>query len=308
MTAPTIDNRRANLIGGLWMIASMAAFAFEDVFIKAASKTLPIGEILMLFGLGGAIIFASVLIINKEPLFVPDVISPPMRARAGFEIGGRLFYVLAISLTPLSAATVILQATPLVVVAGAALFFGEQVGWRRWTAIIIGMVGVIVIIRPGADSFSLLSILAVLGMLGFAGRDLASRAAPKSLSTAILGLYGFLAVIVAGILFSLYQRVPLVSLSTETMLILAGSIIAGVSGYACLMKAMRTGEVSAVTPFRYSRLLFGIACGIVLFGETLTLSMIIGSGLIVVSGMFIMARSRDMKIKPAGTKKPRAEN
>lgn len=278
------------------MIGSMAAFAFEDVFVKAASTTLPISQILMIFGFGGAIVFACAALINKEPLFVRDVFSPPMRVRAVFEIGGRLFYVLAISLSPLSAATVILQATPLVVVAGAALIFGEKVGWRRWTAIFIGLIGVVVIIRPGADSFSFLSILAVIGMIGFAGRDLASRAAPKTLSTAILGLYGFISVVVAGGLFSFWEREPFVLPDMNIALVLGGSIIAGVTGYTCLMKAMRTGEVSAVTPFRYSRLLFGIACGVLLFGETLNYTMVIGSGLIVVSGLFIVSRSKKIKI------------
>lgn len=81
----------------------------------------------------------------------------------------------------------ILQASPLVVVASAALIFGERMGWRRWTVIGLGLVSVLIILRPGTDGFSALSLLALVGMLSFAGRDLASRAAPKSLSMAILG-------------------------------------------------------------------------------------------------------------------------
>lgn len=141
-----------------------------------------------------------------------------MRFRVLFEILGRLFNMLAIALTPLSSATVILQATPIVVVAGAALIFHEKVGLRRWAAIFIGLAGVVVIIRPGTDSFSLLSVLAVLGMLGFAGRDLASRAAPASISTSILGLYGFLSVMVAGILFSVWEVAPFVNPDLEISL------------------------------------------------------------------------------------------
>ena len=205
---------------------------------------------------------------------------------------GRLFYVFAIALTPLSAATVILQATPIVVVAGAALIFRERVGWRRWTAILLGLTGVTIIVGPGADSFSALSILAVIGMIGFAGRDLASRAAPVSLSTATLGFYGFLAVIVAGAISALWQAEPFVTPDPATALALGGAILSGVAGYAFLMKAMRTGEVSFVTPFRYARLLFGIAFGMTLFGETLTWSMLAGSTLIVLSGLFIVWRSK----------------
>ena len=99
--------------------------------------------------------------------------------------------LLAIALTPLSSATAILQATPIIVVLGAMAFFGETVGWRRWCAIVIGLIGVAIILRHGADDFSPLSILAVLGTLGFAGRDLASRAAPATLTTSlgVIGLY-----------------------------------------------------------------------------------------------------------------------
>jgi drug/metabolite transporter (DMT)-like permease len=284
--------RSANLTGSLLMVTAMAFFAVEDAFIKAASAVLPVGQIMVIFGLGGAAVFASLALLNKERLYTADVVSLPMRIRVCFEIFGRLFYVLALALTPLSSATVILQATPLVVVAGAALVFGEKVGWRRWVAIAIGLVGVLVIVRPGTDSFSALSILAVVGMLGFAGRDLASRAAPASLSTSVLGLYGFLALAFAGALYALWQGQAFMGPDAETNLYLAGAIFAGVAAYACLMKAMRTGEVSAVTPFRYTRLLFGICLGVLLFGETLSTPMIIGSGLIVLSGLFIMWRGK----------------
>ena len=278
------------MLGSIWMIASMAIFAIEDAFVKAASNALPVGQILIIFGMGGAVMFASMARLNNEPLFIKDVVSRPMRIRVVFEIIGRLFYVLAIAVTPLSSATVILQATPLVVVAGAAIVFGERVGWRRWSAIFIGLVGVIVIIQPGTDSFSMLSVLAIIGMIGFAGRDLASRAAPATLSTSILGLYGFLSIVVAGSIFSIWQGASFVLPDVYTSFNLVGAILSGVAAYSCLMKAMRTGEVSAVTPFRYTRLLFGITLGVVLFGESLSSTMLLGSGMIVFSGLFIIWR------------------
>ena len=283
---------RHNIVGAAWMIAAMAAFAVEDALVKAVTTALPIGQILIVFGLGGALIFAVIAWRRGDALMPRDVVSPAMRVRVVFEITGRLFYVLALALIPLSTATVILQATPLVVVAAAAVIFGERVGWRRWTAIGLGLSGVLIILRPGTEGFSALSLLAVVGMLGFAGRDLASRAAPRSLSTAILGLYGFLALAVAGLIVWLWQgeafRIP----DARAGLALAGTILVGVGAYSCLMKAMRTGAVSAVTPFRYTRLLFGAALGIVLFGETLTLGMLAGSGLIVLSGLFILWRGQ----------------
>lgn len=292
MTTKILLDRRANLLGSIWMVASMGIFAIEDAFVKAASATLSVGQILIIFGLGGAVVFAGLARFNNEPLFVQDIVSRPMRIRVIFEIVGRLFYVLAITLTPLSAATVILQATPLVVVVGAALIFGEKVGWRRWFAIFVGLIGVVIIIQPGTDSFSVLSILAIVGMFGFAGRDLASRAAPATLSTNILGLYGFLSIVVAGGVFSIWEGATFVYPDIETSFYLLGAILAGVAAYSCLMKAMRTGEVSAVTPFRYTRLLFGISLGVVMFGEQLSSEMMFGSSMIVFSGLFILWRGK----------------
>ncbi|WP_372799995.1 DMT family transporter [Paracoccus seriniphilus] len=288
--SPPADTR--NLVGSLWMVLAMLAFALEDSLVKTSASTLPLGQILILFGCGGSIIFGSLALLNGEKLFAPEVLNRTMRIRFAFEATGRLFYGLAITLTPLSSATVILQATPLVVVAGAALVFSEKVGWRRWSAIVIGLIGVLVIIQPGGDSFSMLSLLAVIGMLGLAGRDLASRAAPVGMGAATLGFYGFLAVIFSGAAFAIWQGAAFVWPDAATAFCLAGAMIAGVAAYFSLMKAMRTGEVSAVTPFRYTRLLFGIAFGILLFGESLTLPMVVGSALILLSGLFTLSRSK----------------
>ncbi|MFT4707034.1 MAG: drug/metabolite transporter (DMT)-like permease [Ascidiaceihabitans sp.] len=292
MTSDVENAGQANVIGSLWMVAAMAAFAVEDSFFKAAAATVPVGQMLMMFGLGGAIIFACLARFNGEPLYHAAVLSSPMRVRMCFELTGRLFYVLAVALTPLSSATAILQATPIVVVAGAALFFGERVGWMRWAAIAVGLVGVLIVLRPGSDAFSPLSILAVIGMLGLAGRDLASRAAPKSLSTVLLGLYGFLTVIVAGAVFALWQGRAFVWPDPQAAGFVLGAVCIGVFAYTALMKAMRTGEVSVVTPFRYTRLVFGVGLGVVVFGEKLDSATIVGCALIVATGLFIMWRGR----------------
>lgn len=292
MDTPHRNAQRANLIGALWMVLAMAAFAVEDVAVKAAAQTLPVGQILTLFGVGGALVFAALARARNVALLSPDVWTRPMWVRAVFEVLGRLFYLLAITLTPLSSTTVILQATPLVVVAGAAIFLGERVGPRRWLAIGCGLLGVLVILRPGGEGFSALSIFAVLGMLGFAGRDLASRAAPRSLGPLVLGFFGFVAVTVAGALVSVWDGASYVWPDWRAALCVAGAVASGVLAYGALMTAMRTGDVAAVTPFRYSRLLFGVAFGVLLFDETLGLATVLGAMLIVLSGVFILWRGQ----------------
>jgi drug/metabolite transporter (DMT)-like permease len=274
------------------MVAAMAFFAVEDTLIKFVTSSVPIGQILMMVGLGGASIFFLIALYNNEKITLGDMLSLPMYIRVIFEIIGRLFYVLAISLIPLSTATVIIQATPIVVVAGAAIIFGEKVGWRRWTAILLGLFGVVVIIQPATESFSFLSILALIGMIGFAGRDLASRAAPANLSVFTLGLHGFIALAFSGLIYSLWDNSGLVMLDIKIISFMFGAVIFGVAAYTCLMKAMRTGEVSAVTPFRYTRLIFGVTLGIIFFNETLNYSTILGTTFIVISGLFILSRNK----------------
>lgn len=291
--APVIKtDARSNVIGALWMVAAMIGFAVEDMFLKVASATVPIGQVLVVFGAGGALLFAIAALIRGAPLRNPQILSRPMIVRACFEVFGRLFYVLAIALSTLSSATAILQATPIVVVAGAAVFFGEKVGIRRWAAIFVGLIGVMIVLRPTASSFDVFSVFAVLGMLGFAGRDLATRAAPVSLTTSVLGFYGFLAIIVAGLLYSVWDGVPFVIPNLTATGALGGAIVWGVLAYSGLMMAMRVGEVSVVTPFRYSRLLVGLGFGVLVFNETLDTATLLGCGLIVASGLYILARGR----------------
>ncbi|MCX7286525.1 MAG: DMT family transporter [Rhodobacterales bacterium] len=281
------DNQR----GAAFMTASMAGFAVEDVFVKAAASTLPLGQVLLTVGLIGMISFAMMVRARAEPLFPPAFRSPAMLIRCGFEVTGRLFYGLAITLTALSTTSAILQATPLVVVAGAALVFGERVGWQRWLAVVAGFAGVMVILRPGSD-FSALSLLAVVGLIGFAGRDLATRAAPKGLSNRQLGALGFAMLACAGAILLAVTgeaRVP----HGHELLFLAGATVFGMLGYHALTYAMRTGEVSAVTPFRYTRLVFALILAMAFFGEHPDAATWIGAALVVGSGIYALTRSRD---------------
>lgn len=286
----------SNLRGILWMTLAMALFALEDALVKTAAAFMPSGQMILGFGLGGALIFWVAIIWRREALLAA-VHSNVMRLRMALEILGRMFYFLALALTPLSSTTAILQATPLVVVLGAALFFGEKVVLSRWLAILVGLIGVLIILQPAGDQFSPFSLLALVGMLGFAGRDLASRAAPLSFSTYVLGFYGFVAVIISGVIVSFWSGADYVVPPTTASLALAGGVAVGVVAYMSLMKAMRTGEVSTVTPFRYSRLLFGVGLGYFAFAEPLNSSFWLGSGIVVGAGLFLMLSGRTRRYK-----------
>lgn len=279
-----------NLRGSAFMVAAMAGFAVEDMLLKAAAAELPVGQILILFGGLGMLAFAALVRARGGRVLHPAILTRPILVRAGFEASGRLFYTLAIALTPLSLASAILQATPLVVVAGAALVFGERVGWRRWTAIAVGFAGVLVILRPGVEGASALSLLAVLGMLGFAGRDLATRAAPPELSNLQLGVYGFAMMVPAGAALLAFTGGAAVPSPVAAGQIAAATCF-GVAAYWALTVAMRTGEVSAVAPFRYTRLVFAMILGVAVFGERPDAATLVGSAIVVAAGVYTLVRS-----------------
>ena len=140
-------------------------------------------------------------------------------------------------------------------------------------------------------------MLMVLGMAGFAGRDLATRAAPPRVTNAQLGVLGLGMLFLAGVVVELATRAPLVVPSGPAALAILGATAFGTSAYAALTVAMRTGEVSVVTPFRYTRLVFALILAALVFGERPDGLMLLGSALIVGSGLFTLARSR--KVRPA---------
>lgn len=280
-----------NLRGSLFMVAAMAGFAAEDAFLKAAAQHVPVGEAILLMGLIGIAVFSAIAMRAGDAPLPRAILSRTMAIRSGFEIAGRLFYALAVALTPISVASAILQASPLLVVLGAAVIFGETVGLKRWLLILGGFAGVLVILRPGLEGFDALSLLTVAAMIGFSGRDLATRAAPPALSNAQLGVTGFVMLTLSGAIILLAgggASLP----DAPTLALICGAALFGIAAYAALTQAMRTGQVSTVAPFRYTRLLFAMILGVIAFGERPDAATLIGSAIIVVCGLAILTQKR----------------
>ena len=285
---PISNIQKENFLGSFLMVVAMATFAVEDSVIKLVSSVLPVGQILFLLGVGGALSFSGLGLILRKEIFSHGAFTRPMHFRVISEVTGRVFYSSALALTPLASSTMILQATPLVVVIGAAVLFKEKVSALRWAAVLLGFFGVLIIIDPSSDSFSFLSILAVLGMLGFAGRDLASRVVPKSPNILALGFHGFMSIALSGIVLTLFCNESIIWPDSSSWLYLLLGVFLGTIGYSALISAMRIGEVSAITPFRYSRIIFGVAIGMFFFGENITLTATLGCGLIVLSSFVVL--------------------
>ena len=175
---------------------------------------------------------------------------------------------------------------------GAALFLGETVGWRRWTATLVGLFGVLLIIRPGMTSFEPLSLLALIGVFGLAMRAIATRRAPPSISSMQLSYLGFFATVPAGLGLLLFSETPLSAMSPNNLLTFAAAMLVGLFAYYAIVAAMRVGEVSFVSPFRYIRLLFAMVIGITVFSETIDGLTLLGAAIIVASGIYTVWRER----------------
>ncbi|MEV8465365.1 DMT family transporter [Fluviibacterium sp. DFM31] len=280
-----------NIRGIVLMVASMAGFALEDMFVKSMADGLPVSQILILLGFAGALIFGTWAKLRGERLLPPEIRHPLMILRNVGEMIGTVMFVNAIVLIPLATASAILQATPLAVALGAALFMGAEVGWRRWLAILVGFAGVLMVVRPGLAGFEPASLLAVGAVFCLAARDLATRAAPAHLSSPVLSCWGFAAAGVAGLVLVPVSGAPHWP-TPDHWLMLGGALGCGVAAYYAITLAMRVGDVAVVTPFRYARLIFAVIIGMLVFGERPDLWTLIGSAVIIGSGLYTLMREQ----------------
>ncbi len=289
-----MDDRR----GILLMLLAMACFAVEDAIIKAVSSTLPSGQIIAVLGLSGALVFGALALLRGEALVSRDLLSPPVALRNLSEMVSTAAYVTALALIPLSMASAILQGVPLVVTMGAALFLGERVGWRRWSAVIAGLGGVLLIVRPGVEGFQPASLLAVLGLVTLAARDLATRRTPPRVSSLRLSAWGFASLVPTGLALLLLPGQDAARPGADAAALLAGALVVGPVGYWAVVEAMRAGQVSAVAPFRYARLVFALALAALLLGERPDAATLLGAAIVIASGLYAMLRETRKSAPP----------
>lgn len=289
-----MSDPKENLRGIVLMLGAMAVFALEDMFLKLAATSLPTGQILFLSGAFGLIFFALVVRRQGARVISPLARHPAVLARNGGEMVGTFAYINALASVDLSTVSAVLQAMPLAVTMGAALFMGEQVGWRRWSAIAIGFAGVLVVIRPGFSGFEPSALWVLVTVAALAVRDLASRAVPPDCSNFQISAWGMGSVAALGAMMMLAgggYAIP----DQAGAVWLAGALVTGTLGYWAITAASRTGEVGVVSPFRYSRLIFAVAIGMAIFGETPDATTFCGAALIIGSGLYSLARQAARK-------------
>ena len=273
------------------MMMSMACFAVEDTFIKLLSARLPATQILFSIGFGGALITLVLAIVLNVNLADKILLNKHVISRTIADLFGALSFTSAMVLIPMSLLASILQATPLFVTLGAAILLGEKVGWRRWSAIFIGFLGVIIILQPGYGSFQLASLLGLAAVLCLALRDVVTRDMATEIPTLTVTFYACIAMGSAGFIAYPFFGPPIMPTTYETIILICAAII-GLTGYFLLVLATREGDVSVIAPFRYSRLLFSLGLASLILGEELTLPILLGGLLVVSSGIYTFGRER----------------
>jgi drug/metabolite transporter (DMT)-like permease len=265
----------------------------NDAITKTVASDMNFGQLILVRGLF-AIAMVSALAHYRRALRSPRVLLvPPVALRVFGEVGGTICFLTAIVHLPLANVAAIFQALPLAITLGAALVLREHVGWRRWLAIVIGFVGVLIVVRPGLAGFSEFSLFALASVAFSALRDLATRRIPAEIPTLFITLLTTLTVTTAGaaMLSPLGGWKPM---SAPSVGLIALAAIFVMIGYQCVIIAMRTGEISAVAPFRYTALLWAMLLGYLVFGDVPDTLMITGASIVVASGLYTFYREHQL--------------
>lgn len=271
------------------MVLAMACFATADGLIKLLSQSISGGQVMTFMGLGGALALLGLCRIQGTPVISPVFFHRAVVVRNISEIVAVVSIFTALALAPLSTVSAIIQVVPLMITMAAALVLKETVGPRRWTAVILGFIGVLIIIRPTAEGLDPALLLALLGTIGLSVRDLFARFVPRSISTSQLSFYAFGVTGLAGIVLTAldggFQPVSL-GIAFQSLAMIGFAV----GGYFSVTTAMRIGEASAVSPFRYTRLPFAVLVGFFLFSESPDAATLFGSALTIGSGLYVMLR------------------
>ncbi|MDW3224626.1 MAG: DMT family transporter [Paracoccaceae bacterium] len=282
-----------NLVGCLLMMASMACFTLNDALLKATGGDVPLFQLLALRG-----IFATLMIgglAYSQGVFQTRVAGRDwvlIGLRSLSEVGAAYFFVTALLNMPFANVTAILQMLPLTVTLGSAIIFREVVGWRRMSAIAVGFCGMLLIVRPGSEGFTIWSIYAVIAVLCVTARDLSTRKLSSGVPSLVVTFSASLSVLVAAGAASLtIQWVPV---TPDLGLLIGGSSLFIVGGYFFSVQVMRAGDVSFIAPFRYTGLIWALILGLIFFGEWPSPLTLFGAAVIVATGVFTLYRENRM--------------
>jgi drug/metabolite transporter (DMT)-like permease len=285
------DARTTNNVRGIVaMLIAMAAFVSGDAVMKLMSARLPTGETMFIRGWIAALIIWPLAYGTGALSNLRQHMTRILAIRSGAEMGAAVFFQNALSRLPFADVSAILQINPLVVTAAAAVFLGEKIGWRRWTATAVGMLGVLLIIRPGGAAFQWASLL-LLGATGFSVlRDLITRRLPAGVPVLLMTALSSTAVGVSSLGFLPFETwlwpslLDVLALAVPAVMMLTGQLLVVIS--------IRSGEVSAVVPFRYSAILWTLILSLLIWGELPDRWTLLGIGIVTLAGLYTFHREQ----------------
>ncbi|WP_189799566.1 DMT family transporter [Tateyamaria sp. syn59] len=282
-----------NTIGALLMMASMASFTLNDTLIKMTDGAVPLMQLLVIRG-----VISSVLIVVMARWLGAIHFRIARRdwgltaVRSGAEVGAAYFFITALLNMPLANVTAILQVLPLTVAVGAALFLREPLGWRRMSAILIGFMGMLLIVRPGAEGFSVWSVYALIAVACVTVRDLATRRLSEEVPSMTVTLVAALTVtLFAGVSGAGSEWVPI---DLRLAVLIGGASVFIIGGYFFSVQVMRVGEISFIAPFRYTGLIWALVLGWLVFGDWPSSLTLLGAAIVVATGLFTLYRERQV--------------
>ncbi|WP_299695181.1 DMT family transporter [uncultured Tateyamaria sp.] len=282
-----------NTFGALLMMASMACFTFNDVLIKLTDGAIPLGQLLFVRGaLSVALILLCARWLGRISLRVSARDWVRIGIRSMSEIGAAYFFLSALLNMPIANVTAILQALPLTVAVAAAVVLGEPLGWRRMVAISVGFVGVLLIVRPGAEGFSVWSLYALGAVACVTVRDLATRSLSPAAPTMTVTLMAALTITVFFGLVSVTE--PWVPFTPRLTALIVGASVLIIGAYWFSVQVMRQGDIGFVAPFRYTGLVFALILGLFVFGDWPDQLTLLGAGIVVATGLFTLYRERQI--------------
>ncbi len=279
------DNTR----GALLMALAMASFTINDAFTKSVTPYINTGQILFVRGVMTCVLVYVIARHMGALRPLKTMLRPIILLRCLCEVAASILYLKALSLMEFANVAAIMQSLPLAVTLGAALFLKEPVGWRRWTAILVGFLGVLVILRPGPEGFTSGALLVVAAMFVTAGRDLLTR----RMYTDVPSMAVTMTTTVVNTLFGAALIMPFggwqpMNAYVWSHLIAAAFLV--VIGYQAVITAMRSGDISFVAPFRYTSMIWAFSIGLFFFGEHLDVWTLSGTAIIVASGLYTFYR------------------
>lgn len=300
-----IHPQHSNARGIAAMCAAMALFVANDALVKLAAAELTAGQIMALRGAFVVVIMIVAVFFAGHVRDLHRLREPVVLVRAALEATVAFVFITALARMGLAELTAIFLTAPLIMTAASAIILKEEVGWRRWAAVVVGFFGMVLIVRPSPAGIDWYAVLGVLSAAGAVARDLITRKVDPLTPSLVVSLATGASVAIAGIALSAAE--PWTAPSVATWLYLAGAAAFVAAGNYAIIVAFRIGEVSAISPFRYTVMLWALVAGVVVWGELPDGMAMIGIAIIVASGLYIIhrerIRTRELRARTAGITK-----